>query len=277
VKILIAYDGSASGDAAVEDLRRAGLPPDAEAFTLAVAAPSSDASDSGVAGKDPRKTALAGARTLAESAARRIQSYFPQWRLTAEALCGSPSDVILKTSGWWRPDLLIIGYLEFAHVVRPDMGSVSLEVVHQARCSVRVTPPAASLRSEPILLVIGSDGSSGCDAVIRAVSRRSWPGSTEALVMSFVEASAEHGEQERERLRRGIAGSLGCLHATGLLANGTVKDGDPRQELVREAERSKADMIFVGAGGSAATGRFLAGGTSTAVVTKARCTVEVVR
>ena len=36
-KILIAYDGSASADAALEDLRRAGLPDELDATVLSVA------------------------------------------------------------------------------------------------------------------------------------------------------------------------------------------------------------------------------------------------
>ena len=37
MKILIAYDGSNCADAALEDLRRAGLPPEAEVVVLSVA------------------------------------------------------------------------------------------------------------------------------------------------------------------------------------------------------------------------------------------------
>jgi hypothetical protein len=37
MKILIAYDGSSSADAAICDLRRAGLPSDAEALVICVA------------------------------------------------------------------------------------------------------------------------------------------------------------------------------------------------------------------------------------------------
>lgn len=275
MKILVAYDGSVCADTAVEDLRRAGLPQDADALTLSVATSAEarpHASGSGT--KDSWKTKLASAQALAEAAANRMQSYFPQWRISSEALWGSPSDVILKTSGWWRPDLLVIGCHEFAHADQSKMGCVSLELVHQARCSVRVSRAGVS-RTGPVLLVIGNDGSRESEALIEAVARRSWPGKTEAQVMSFVESPGHHREQGRERLNQAVEDSIQHLQRAGLTVSGSVVDGNPRQELVREAERLNADTIFVG--GSRESGRFLLGGISTAVVTKARCTVEVVR
>ena len=228
---------------------------------------------------------LETAETLAETASNRIQSYFPRWRLSCEALWGSPAEVVLKTSSWWRPDLLIVGSHGRSRAGRVFMGSVSLELVHKARCSVRVARIGKSVEG-PIRLVIGNDGSTEGEAVLGEVARRAWPPNTNAHVISVFETLSPSelerrpyavAEQERARLQDVAEDSATSLRRTGLIATGTVIDGDPRLELVREAERWNADTIFVGARGLRGIHRFLLGSVSTAVVTRASCTVEVVR
>jgi len=70
-----------------------------------------------------------------------------------------------------------------------------------------------------------------------------------------------------ERLRQG-----------GLIATPLVIEGSPKQVLIDEAERWGADSIFVGSRGlDGALKRFLLGSVSSAVVSNATCSVEVVR
>jgi nucleotide-binding universal stress UspA family protein len=58
----------------------------------------------------------------------------------------------------------------------------------------------------------------------------------------------------------------------------TVRDGNPKQILIEEAEKWNADCIFVGANSYAnKLERFLAGSISSAVAERANCSVEVVR
>ena len=66
MRILIAYDGSHSADAALDDLQRAGLPHDAEALILSVAS-----------GPDPKH--FTEAYNLAEQAAEKVRACFPNW------------------------------------------------------------------------------------------------------------------------------------------------------------------------------------------------------
>ncbi len=68
------------------------------------------------------------------------------------------------------------------------------------------------------------------------------------------------------------------LRAIGLNVSVAVEKGDPQQVLIEEARKWNADSIFVG--GRMFTGavqRFRLGSVSTALVTKAHCSVEVVR
>lgn len=67
------------------------------------------------------------------------------------------------------------------------------------------------------------------------------------------------------------------LRATGLAVSTWVREGNPKQVLVNEAKRWKADCIFVGARGLRGIKRFLLGSVSMAVTARAPCSVEVVR
>jgi nucleotide-binding universal stress UspA family protein len=62
-----------------------------------------------------------------------------------------------------------------------------------------------------------------------------------------------------------------------LITSSVVKEENPKKLLLSEAEDWNADCIFVGARGLSGFERFWLGSVSTAVVTRAHCSVEVVR
>jgi nucleotide-binding universal stress UspA family protein len=67
------------------------------------------------------------------------------------------------------------------------------------------------------------------------------------------------------------------LRAADLTASFAIKEDDPKRALLDEAEKWKADCIFVGATGLGGLDRFLLGSVSSAVAARAHCSVEVVR
>jgi nucleotide-binding universal stress UspA family protein len=305
VRILIAYDGSISGDAAIEDLRRAGLPPDAEALIVCVADKSLARSEPSGAG-DPAiehdgswRSKLAEADALVATARERIRSHFPQWSVSSKALWGSPAKVVLDTTGWWHPDLLVVGSHGRSCLTRLFLGSVSLDLIHNAACSVRVTRAAESPRADgPIRIVLGIDGSEEAAKVIRLVAARSWPKETEAQIISalqtlvpitedldastFAQEPAysvirEADEQLRVRLGKIATESADALRRAGLIATTHVVEGDPRETILMAAWAAGADTIFVGARGHGRMERLLLGSVSSYIVTHAACSVEVVR
>jgi nucleotide-binding universal stress UspA family protein len=271
MKILIAYDGSVSADAAIEDLSRAGLPEVAEARVLCVADGESLPIDTTVAVIDGSwRSRLADAEALAEKGRDRVRLLFPQWTVSSEALWGSAAKVILDTCEWWHPDLLVVGSHGRSRVARLFLGSVSLELIQKASCPVRVErrgPPTS--RRGPIRIVIGTDGSPEADAVVRFVCSRAW----EAAYSVIREAD----ERMRFRLTNISAEAANALSRAGIVANHSVIDGDPREVLLAEAERLDADAIFVGARGHGRMEQLLLGSVSSHIVAHAHCTVEVVR
>jgi nucleotide-binding universal stress UspA family protein len=300
MKVLIAYDGSPSADAAIEDLRRAGLPEQTEALIVCVA-------DSRLIehepGRSPEPAAswmskLQAAEVVAEKAAAKVSSYFPQWKLSVEGLWGSPSKIILETAAWFHPDLIVAGSHGHSPVTRFVLGSTSLELVHKAPCSVRIARAPASAAPNTARIIIGTDGSPEADVVIGVVASRVWPAGSEAQVVSVVQTLApvqtsleantyateqaysvirQADESTRSRLESVAADSANALRRAGLGVRSVVIEGDPRDALLAAADAMQADTIFVGARGLGSVQRFLLGSVSSYVVSHAQCSVEVVR
>jgi nucleotide-binding universal stress UspA family protein len=303
MKILIAYDGSSYADAAIRDLRRAGLPNDVEALVVCVAdghLPPAGAGTGDGSEPDSWRARLADAKTLAENAAQRIGSDFPGWRISSDALWGPAARVFLHTCEWWNPDLLVMGSHGRSAVARLLLGSVSLELVHKAPCSVRITRTAELvLDSEPVRIIVGTDGSPEAASAVRAVAGRCWPEKTEVQVLAAMQQlspvpmtpleartyrheptySIVHAADERTRLHLEniVAESANALRRGGLLATSSIVDGNPNETLLAAARLFKADAIFVGAQVLGRIDRVRLGSVSSHIVTHAHCTVEVVR
>ncbi|MDQ3684875.1 MAG: universal stress protein [Acidobacteriota bacterium] len=312
MRILIAYDGSDCARAGLDDLRRAGLPREGEALIVSVGdvLVSHSASISEIAGTaliSGRVTAavaqaqaqalqaLEEARRSAAQASNRVQAYFPEWQVRATAFAGTPSQVLIQKADQWDADLILVGSHGRSALGRFFLGSVSRKVATEARCSVRVARRGVEESDDaPLRLIMGVDGSSGAERVVRAVGRRVWPDGTEVCVTAVddgasptriadivpTEAVLMTGckEEAAVRARTMVEWAAQELRAIGLNVSVEIKEGGPRRTLIEEAKLWGADCIFVGARGFNSTlERFLAGSVSTGLATNAPCSVEVVR
>src|SRR5687768_14719516 len=155
MKVLVAYDGSAYADAALEDLRRAGLPCEIEALIVSVSDslvdPSSSIADiAGSAVTSRRVTsaialareqaaqALEEAKEFAARAGDRVRAYFPGWEVRAEGVAGAPSQELVQRADEWKPDLIVVGSQGRSALGRFFLGSVSKKLATESRSSVRV-------------------------------------------------------------------------------------------------------------------------------------------
>ena len=126
MRILIVYDGSEGGDAALDDLRNAGLPRDAEALIVSIAEvmmPSSSIGNDVVGrpvtslrvtealaqAKARAEQALQEAHELAATAGGRVRAYFPDWKVQTEGLAGWPSTDLINKADEWKADLVVVG------------------------------------------------------------------------------------------------------------------------------------------------------------------------
>src|SRR5262249_53711301 len=155
----IAYDGSSCAREALEDLRWAGLPGEAEAIAVSIAEewlppppPSSyevfemglpESDSGGTTGVDVSESGLvASAHTTALEGRDLILSVLPGWTVSAESYSGSPASAILARADQWRPDLIVVGSHGRSAMARLVLGSVSQKIVTEARGSVRVARAA---------------------------------------------------------------------------------------------------------------------------------------
>ena len=88
---------------------------------------------------------------------------------------------------------------------------------------------------------------------------------------------SENDEEPLTWVGRMIADYRQQLEAAGLHVHSLVNDGDPKTLLVEEATNWGADTLFVGAKGHNLIERFLIGSVSTSIISRAECSVEVVR
>ena len=148
MKLLIGYDGSQCANAALDDLRRAGLPREARAIILSVfeqwlphaghnnlTESISGASSSGSFTTMPTAVTTSAekiteTRALALDAKLRLQAHFPDWDIKAEESSGSPAREILKRAADWAPELIAVGSQGCSGLGRFLLGSVSKKVAN---------------------------------------------------------------------------------------------------------------------------------------------------
>lgn len=279
-KILIGYDGSACSDAALQDLRRAGLPPAADATVLTVADVIVPPPDEELPGKpavripelerhtrEKREKAVKEARALAERAAGLFKDEFPGWRVRAEVDCDSPPLALIRMADRLQADLIVVG--SHRHAVaggRLILGSTSQRVLYDAGRSVRVARCSDGRREGPARIIVGFSGTPDAEEAVAAVAARAWPEGSEARLVIAGRGPGRDSTSAAEGLR-----------AAGLSVSEFVRDGDPAHVLVAEAKGWDADSIFVGTRGLHGFQHLLHGSVASAVAARAQCSVEVAR
>ena len=308
MRILIAYDGSESADAALEDLRRAGLGAEAEALVMTVAdvfvpPPLGQEVENNVPTYIPpaikraherAQHKLEEAKDLAKQVSEQIRSLFPAWHINFTAVADSPAWALVKKAEQWKPDLIVMGAR--GHSVfggRLILGSISQRVLYEARCSVRIGRASEKDRDQPVRVLIGVDSSADSNAAVEAVCNRHWPKGTEVgllavvdTVMPFSSGPAEPSamkwievadEKNWSQVRAIFEPAAQKIRSAGLHAEVLIRRGNPADEILEEANSWGADCIFVGATGMRGVERLLLGSVSSAVSSRSRCSVEVVR
>jgi nucleotide-binding universal stress UspA family protein len=302
IKLLIAYDGSSSADTALDDLSRAGLPAEADAIVICVAdifmprVASSEGYDPKAAlmsygssaverRREQVSQALEEARSWATNAREHLLKHFPTWEVRTEARGHSPAWAIVQKADEWRPDLIVLGSHNRSALGRLFLGSVSQAVLTETRCSVRIARGSLAREPSPVQILIGVDGSPGAALALARVTKRAWPPDSKAFLVVVSDRSMstawdwmeEDFKDERSWLETFLATSTKMLQASGLGVSEIVKQGDPKEVLVEEAQRLRADCIFLGARGLRRLQRLLLGSVSAAVAARAQCSVEIVR
>ena len=141
-----------------------------------------------------------------------------------------------------------------------------------------------------ILLAI--DESEYSKTAIKEVIKRPWPKGTFVRVLTVIQPLPAmalepwYGGRDslgimdhelRKRAQSLTSGTAAALKKEGIKAESAIREGDPRSEIVDEAEKWVADLIFIGSHGYTGLKRFFLGSVASSVVTHAPCSVEIVR
>jgi len=307
MKILIGYDGSECADAALEDLKHAGLDTEADVLVMCVAdvfvpPPTDEVDDTfpvnvpeGVKRAHERaRHKLEEAQDLAKRVGEQIKAQFPNWKVDTQAEADSPAWALLRKADEWNPDLIIMGARGLSVFGgRLILGSISQRVLYEAHCSVRVGRGPYKNPDKPVRLLIGVDSSSDSNAAVDAVCVRHWPRGTEVGLLVVVDTVMplssnpaepaamkwiEVGDESNwAQVREIFEPSAQKIRSAGLHAEVLIRRGNPADEILQEAHTWGADCIFVGAKGTRGIDRLLLGSVSSAVSSRAHCSVEVVR
>jgi len=301
MKVLIGYDGSSYSDAAVDDIRRAGLPSEVEALVVSVGdAPtvpplaSHDVVERALIGdrvvsivnqaNRQVSEALKQANELALTASLRLKSYFPTWQVRGEVLAGTPSSELIRKAEQWEADLIVVGSQGRSAIGRLVLGSVSLEVASKSRCSVRIgRQTGAQAERKELRILIGLDGSFGAERAVRKILMRAWPEGTELRVVAVDDGISPititvSDNYIREDTSIAADRMIKLATAKGLTVSAGIKKGEPRRVLIAKAREWEADCIVIGSRGPSDTPQgFFLNSVSTGLAANAECSVEIVR
>ena len=301
MKILIGHDGSPSADAAVADLKNAGLPQRSEALILTACPglpPVGAFTPDGfgnleltAAYRDAveiHKAVTLRCQRRAETAARKLRKRFQRWKVSTRVVADSPPHALLDVAERWKPDLLVMGSLGWSEFGRLLVGGVAEKVLNHAHCAVRLGRPRPERKGPPRLL-IGYDGSPHADAAIKAMAARAWPKGTRAMLAAVSEIrfsidgmigdSADRFGKANGPwawMEGRLAKAAATLGKAGVRAETTVLVGEPRKSLLDLAEKEKADTIILGSHGFTGLRRIMLGSVSSSVAAHAPCSVEVI-
>ena len=311
MKILIGYDGTEYSDSAIEDLKLAGLPDDSEALVVSVGdllmsspelsevvgqAFSSSRVEAGLKKAHSHAERITKeAEAAASRAKERVKDLFPGWNVRADVMIGTPEWVLIDVADKWNADLVVVGAQGRSALQRLFLGSVSKRVVTDSNTSVRVG--RSSSRKDPDAppkIIVGVDGSPAAEEALHAVGQRVWPYGTEIRLIAVDDSLStsriatrlplaaamvnEHFQTREARVSSMLEWASAQFNAIGLRTSIVTDRGDAKTILLAQAEEWAADSIFVGTRDfKSGFERFRLGSVSTAVVTKALCSVEVVR
>jgi nucleotide-binding universal stress UspA family protein len=311
MRILIGYDGSEYSNAIFDDLQLAGLPPDAEVKVVTIAdllmsSPPAKEVAAQVLTSRRFAAALKRVETHAERVVReaeeiaskgvaRLREEFPGWHISNEVVTGTPEWELLDAAKAWDADLIVVGSEGRSAIGRLLLGSVSKRAATDAQTSVRVARRTKRKKENASpKIIVGIDGSTAAGEAIKEVGRRVWQDGTQVrLVVVHDQPStaviaarlpqaagliADVNLSVRDRAEEMLKWASSELKSIGMNVSISIQKGDPKRKLLKEAEKWNADSIFVGTRDfKNAFERFRLGSVSTAVVTKAPCSVEIVR
>jgi nucleotide-binding universal stress UspA family protein len=294
MRVLVAYDGSASAQQACALVAGLEWPAGSDLVVLSVFQPyplgtgmPSEILDSATADlilSEERSTAEAVARDGAE------RSSTPSAAVSSEVGEGRPADAILAASLKQASDLLVVGTRGLGPFQSAVLGSVSAELVDHASCPVLVARGTSIAR-----VILADDGSAAAAAAASLLV--DWPIFADSTIRvesvvelhpGLIDRIGSRTHPAREAAQRALEHALEAtsvrahqtaarLRAAGRRVEVDVRQGDPAHAVVQAATDWPADLIVLGGRGHSGLPHFLLGTVGRRVVQHAHCSVLIAR
>lgn len=286
-RILIATDGSAVAREAMRVAARFPWPADVKVRAIVARDVQRVSRRSNVSQALNRS-----AEAVARSAALTLKKHWPD--ATVQVCEGSPIDAIITEATRMRARVIVVGWRGHGVMRRLLVGSVSRGVVRRARTAVLVV---RRQRKTMQRIVIGLDESAharhalelvaalavppgGHVTVLRAIERLTVPSpvhltpDTRAIVVSEVDRI---NQTRRVKASKATGSAVAKLVARGWAADAKVTAGDPLWDLLAEVDRSRADLLVIGARGVSGLTRLLLGSVAEGALNRSAVPVLIVR
>jgi nucleotide-binding universal stress UspA family protein len=139
-------------------------------------------------------------------------------------------------------------------------------------------------------ILLATDGSENARPALTALLERPWPKDSKVRVISVAETPLslgvyagmgtnyeQWGEASTKNAQDVVNFAVDRIREHGLPAEGLIRHGDARAEIVEEATHWRADVVLLGSHGRTGVTRWLVGSVAEHVARHAPCTVEIVR
>jgi len=201
-----------------------------------------------------------------------------------------------------RVDLIVIGARGAGPLNQLSVGSIARHIVHHATIPVLVVRGAVVPATEPIRVLLASDGSEVSQHASEVLQRFSWPSGTIGQTITVLESSAQsqipewlaeqlddqqlaalgmarfaRNKEEEARVQQEAARWYGTLPAIFKGHEPLVAAGHAGEQILRAIDANRIGLVIVGARRQGAVRRLLLGSTSEHVLAHAPCSVLVVR
>lgn len=143
MKIIVATDGSAGAEAAIEQAASFSYPPNSEVRIITVVSREVPfiGEPSGLSREyffNVENEADKRGRAIIEKAAAKLRELNPALEISSAVLVGSPKSAIVEEARRWQADLIVVGSHGLNFWERAFIGSISSAVASHAPCSVEI-------------------------------------------------------------------------------------------------------------------------------------------
>lgn len=223
-----------------------------------------------------------------------ISALRPGITVSAEVRRGEIAEEIVNAAVDWQADLIVVGSHGRKGLSRMILGSVSQTVLLTSPIPVIIVKKSQPLGDDGFTrIVVALDGSKHSEGALRWIAAQSWSKQAHFhLLHVYSKDSIEYQDAETNRLSLvGQGAERGSsLHALQARAAGLsevlglgheqfsceIIGGDPADSIVKVSERLKTDLLLMGSHGWQGMTRLMIGSVSQRVAEQVHCSVGIV-